>query len=435
MSFSSQSGSGASKTAIGYAGDAGEAYGPTEALMAYMNQLQATSGANRNALRFGSKGSGATAGTIPGSTGDHPFHPGDTAHGGTGGTPVNPDPGPGPGVTHPIVGPGGGGTLKRNPPPEVGPPVTGIPGTIDPNGPKIQTPFTNLFPKKGGSASGPSNPVTTAPGVDYSSGTSAPGPGSAAVFAQLPSDTGGGATHPIVTAGPGVGGGPAGGGGGAVTPPNGPVAGPGVFGSQPVARPTGTPVTGNPGGIVAGGTPVSQPRPTTPGTTPDPSVPADAGGAVGGGGIEGQYEDWRNSKGFDPATLAAIQNQSAEAARGASDSATADINQRFAGTGNEAGFYAGRSGVARGEQQAMADSAQKTAIADYSEGERLRELGTAGEQGLYTSDTSDINNYLAQIDALTGRKRSAGTTTDTSGSGVGFDLSSLLSAFGSLTGG
>jgi hypothetical protein len=406
MSFKSEGASGASKTGISYAGDPGTAYGPTEDLMKFLAGMGAQQGARRDALLYGKRGAG---GKTPGSIFWDYSNLGKTPY-------LNEKQPPNDGPEDETRKKTGGFDQQKPPPP---PPANAPPG----GGPGV----FSMAAERPGVAN-----------IDYSMTPPPP-------FDQANPDGGGG--------GP-AGGGPVGGGGGRPTrrpvgggggPVGGGPAGGGPVGGGPAGGGgdrTHKRVTGNPGGIVLGGTPVRSdelgertkkgfekkfgPGYNDPGGifNPDPLDYTEGDP----GGILGMYDKWMNSTGFDPATLAAIRNQTSQAARGASDAALADIGKRFAGTGNEAGYYAGRGAVGRGAQQALADAAQKTAIANYSEGARLRELGTAGEKSLYDTETADFNNYLKMLQDLTGRKRGVSTISDSSGSGGGFDIGALIGA-------
>lgn len=428
MGVSGQSGSGTSSTGIQYAGDPGTGTGPTTDLMTYVSNLMGGSAASRNALRYGTKTTATPSGTpgtvFPGTVYKKPPPLGSKTT--PGGAPVG-----GPGTTPPAPEPVTG--HKQQPLPAqapatssmAGPGIAGVdysaggPGTVQGSptdtrsmslgpGSTASSTFTQLPDGSGDTSGGPA-------GGGPGSGGGALGPGTGTgTVTPLP---GGGSTMPL---GPG-------GGTPYVPPGTNPTGGGPPISGGPTPILDNNPVTVTPGGGTAvpgsgGG--------SSPGDTPPPGgSPTDYSGAPGG--IQGMYQGWMGSTGFDDPTLNAIRNQSAQAARGASDSALSDINQRYAGTGNEAGFYAGRGGVARTQQQAMADSAQKTAIANYSEGQRLRELGTAGEQNLYNSDTTDMNTYLASLQALTGRKVGVNTNSDTSGQGFSVDLGSIIGALGS----
>lgn len=133
-----------------------------------------------------------------------------------------------------------------------------------------------------------------------------------------------------------------------------------------------------------------------------------AGGELGTLGPEAQ--SLINSKGYDPATLAAITNAGMGGVNAAFGSAGADINRTTARTGNQANTAGAQDALAMNKGVAGGQEAGQIQIqnADFQNQQRMAGLNllnslyntnVQGQQGMTTAQTGDIN---AQTNASPG---------------------------------
>jgi hypothetical protein len=79
--------------------------------------------------------------------------------------------------------------------------------------------------------------------------------------------------------------------------------------------------------------------------------------------------------------------------------------------------------------QTLADSAQKTTLANYGEKQRLNELGLKGETDLQGQENENQKAFYNALAQLSGRKRIIGSESEGGGSEAGIDIGQILGAW------
>lgn len=143
-------------------------------------------------------------------------------------------------------------------------------------------------------------------------------------------------------------------------------------------------------------------------------------GGQGDQGIVGGYGKLYNSEGYDPATKAAMAQESMGAARAATAGAQADMTRKAATSGNKAGLYSGLANVANTEQKNFGSVANQNVLTNFTEKQRQKELGLGGMKDLYSMNQAEQQSILQGLLGLAKTPRE--TTENSSAFGTNFGI-------------